>query len=1079
MKGVEMGVVRLLLVVLLAAAALLGQTDRATLRGTVADPSGALVPGVDIVVTEIATNADRKLTSDENGNYEVPSLKQGLYRLKADKAGFKAFVADNVLLDAGQVRRIDVTLQLGGTAETVTVEAGAALIQTETGTISGELDKKKFQDRPLVDVYPSPLALMTTMPGIQGNGWNLVMSGISDRNKQTWAMDGVANDTAGDQNDNPAFFETVQVTSVSGAADSSRATNFNMISKRGSNDWHGSASYKHENSALNAREFFDRKPKKSPYILHETNFDLGGPIFRDRTFFYAAWFHQSIPLGTWQNRNTATLKMRQGDFSDFTTTTIKDPANNGLPFPDKKIPASRFNAVSKKTMDLYIPEPTPGLAAPNTTVNNFGWYFPYNSDLYKGDWPMFRVDHKFSDANTVFVRWMARITPYIRPGSGFEWATYTQKRDHRQMVISDTHVFSPNLVNTFTFGRQTDYFIYGEEEKGVKPLTGKDAVAAIGLQGVNAKGYDAMGFPQMTIQDLATLNNSNGAINNVNADDGVNTYSDTMTWAKGKHVIKFGGEYRTYWWFSGSLSNQVYGNFTFNGNIAGRGFADFLLGIPQQSVRLEPLVNRPNHNKQAGFFFTDTFKVTPKLTLDYGLRWDYYANASYDDGLMYNFDLKSGSVIVPGELRSQVHPLYPANIPIITGDVVPKGSRKNIRPRISAAYRLTPTTVLRGGYGEFTDSWGYTARRPGSDPFVLTETYNNQNNVLGLSFPNPFPTGTGSATVPSQSVTVWPMDTDNGTIRQFNFTLEKELWSQLGLRLSYVGMRNSGINYGTYNMNKPQPSTIKFDQSRRPYPLFNSVNVFGTDGKVHYNSAQVELQKRVGTLVFNSNFTWSKNMYNWANTENPYAITNNWARDSANREKYWVNSFTLQFPFGRQQKFLSNIPAVLDYVIGGWTAQGISTFASGTWGSPQYSNSGGNTDPSGTLTNGGLPDAIRPSQPSGFNKTIDKWFEPTAYAPPPVGRFGNASANSIEMYPVNVQHLSLAKAFRITERFKATLTGAFSNLLNHPHFGNNATDGLQRNIQSTSPAVFTNTRPNYEPEKQSYRQIDLKLRIEF
>ncbi len=1069
---------RFLAITFAVAAALSAQTDRATLRGTVSDPSGALVPEAGITVTEIATNLERKVASDANGNFEIPGLKPGLYRLTADKAGFRNFVAENLLLDSGQVRRVDVTLQVGGTAETVTVQAGAALIQTETGTISGELDKKKFLDRPLVDVYPSPLALMTTMPGIQGNGWNLVMSGISDRNKQSWQMDGVANDTAGDQNDNPAFFDTVQVTQVSSGADASRATSFNMVSKRGSNDWHGSASYKHENSGLNARDFFDYKAKKSPYILHETNVDLTGPIIKDRTFFFVAWFHQNIPLGSWVNRNTATLKMRAGDFSDF-STAVRDPLNNSQPFPDKIVPASRFSTVSKKAVDLYIPTPNQGAA--NSTTNNYGWYFPYNSDLYKGDWPMFRVDHKFSDSNSIFVRWMRRVTPYIRPGSGFEWAIYTQKRDHRQMVISDTHVFTPSLVNTFTFGRQTDFFLYGEEEKGVKPLTGAEAVAALGLQGVNPKGYKAMGFPQISIQNLSTLVNSTGAINNVNSDDGVNTYSDTMTWANGKHVLKFGGEYRTYWWFSGSLNNQVYGNYSFNGNITGVGYADFLLGIPNSTSRLEPLVNRPNHNKQAGFFVTDTFKVTPKLTLDYGLRWDYYANASFDDGLMYNFDLKTGSVIVPADVKDKIHPLYDPRIPIITGDVVPKGYKKNFRPRVSLAYRLDNVTVIRGGYGEFTDSWSYTARRPGSDPFALTESYNNNNNVLGLSFPNPFPANIGSAAVPSQSVTVWPMDTENGVIRQFNFTVERELWSQLGLRLSYIGMRNSGINYGSYNMNKPQPSTTPFSQSRRPYPLFNNVNVFGTDGEARYNSGQIELQKRLGTVVFNTNFTWSKSLYNWANTENPYAITDKWARDGANRERYWVNSMTWQLPFGRQQRFLSEIPGVLNQVIGGWSMQAIATFASPTYVSPGYNNtllpdgSGKTTtDPSGTNTNGGLPDAISDPQGSNFTRTNDRWFDKNAFAPPPVGRFGNASPNSIEGYGINVQHLSLAKTFPITERFKMTFTGAFSNLFNHPHF-----QSINTNIQNPDPGKFTGTRPNYEPEKQSYRQIDLKLRIEF
>jgi hypothetical protein len=252
------------------------------------------------------------------------------------------------------------------------------------------------------------------------------------------------------------------------------------------------------------------------------------------------------------------------------------------------------------------------------------------------------------------------------------------------------------------------------------------------------------------------------------------------------------------------------------------------------------------------------------------------------------------------------------------------------------------------------------------------------------------------------------------------------------------------------------------------------VNVFGTDGKVHYNSAQVELQKRAGSFTFNTNFTWSKNMYNWANTQNPYAITNNGARDANNREKYWVTSLTWQIPVGRQQRFLGNAPKVVDFVVGGWSTQFVSSFASPTFVSPGYNNSNGNTDPSGTNTSGGLPDAIGNPQPSGFARTNNKWFDAAAFAPPPVGRFGNASPNSIEGYGIKVQHLSLAKSFHITERFKTTFTGSFSNMFNHPHFSS-----INTNIQNADPGKFTGTRPNYEPEKQSYRQIDLKIRFEF
>ena len=188
-------------------------------------------------------------------------------------------------------------------------------------------------------------------------------------------MDGVANDTTGDQLDNPAFFETVQVNQVTSGTDMARATSFNMISKRGANDWHASAYYKHENSGLNATETFARAAglKKPPYILHEADADLTGPIIKNRTWFYAAWIHQVIPLGSYTQRNTPTLQKRNGDFSQF-TTVIKDPFNNLVPFPNQQIPVNRFSSVSQKVMDLYYPKPNLGGA--NTFTNNYGWYFP-------------------------------------------------------------------------------------------------------------------------------------------------------------------------------------------------------------------------------------------------------------------------------------------------------------------------------------------------------------------------------------------------------------------------------------------------------------------------------------------------------------------------------------------------------------------------------------------------------------------------------------------------------------------------------------------------------------------------------
>src|ERR1041384_2682182 len=342
LKGLMHFKLKLGLLTFLAATALLAQTEKATVRGTVTDSTGSVVPDAVITATDIATNIDRKTTSDTNGNYEIPNLQPGTYRVKADKVGFRSFVAASVLVDAGQVRRVDVPLQVGSTAETITVEAGAALIQTDSGTIGGDLDtRKKYPDTPLVDIYPSPLALLTTTAGIQGNGWNVVMGGISDRNKQTWAMDGVANDTTGDQNDNPNFFEVVQVTTVDGGAGNARAAAFNMVSRHGTNSFHGGVYYKHENSALNARDFFS--PSKTPYIFHEWEAELSGPIIKNRTFFFAGWMHQSIPLGSFRTASVPTDLMRQGIFTQL--GAIKDPTT-GLPFPGNIIPKDRLSNVS-------------------------------------------------------------------------------------------------------------------------------------------------------------------------------------------------------------------------------------------------------------------------------------------------------------------------------------------------------------------------------------------------------------------------------------------------------------------------------------------------------------------------------------------------------------------------------------------------------------------------------------------------------------------------------------------------------------------------------------------------------------
>jgi len=378
--------------------------------------------------------------------------------------------------------------------------------------------------------------------------------------------------------------------------------------------------------------------------------------------------------------------------------------------------------------------------------------------------------------------------------------------------------------------------------------------------------------------------------------------------------------------------------------------------------------------------------------------------------------------------------------------------------------------VVRGGYGEFTETWAYNARQQGGGPFQLTETYQNQvtNGVALLTFPNPFPSGTAGASVPSQSVTAYPMKTDNGVIRQFNLTIEKELWG-MGLRTSYIGSRGSGLNY-SLNINKPKPGTVRFTNDMKPWPQFVNTTAFRNDGAWHYDSLQAEVRKRMGSFTFNSNWTWSNSLYNYYITENPYDVTSRWARDAVNRRHYWVTSFTWALPFGKERRFLSNAPGIVNNVLGGWGVQWVTTMATGGYFSPSFSGS----DPSNTNTSGGLPDRVADGNKASGQQTRLQWFDPTAFSVPTNGRFGNSGVNILLGNGINVSHMSLAKTFRVTERFKATLTGAFSNLFNHPHFLNPLT-----NISTADPGKFTATQYNYNPEKQGYHQLDVKLRLEW
>lgn len=1044
------------------------QTDLSTLRGVATDPAGAVVPKVSLTLTNKETGIARQFQTNEAGEFEIPYLTPGQYRLAATAAGFKTFVADNILITAREIRRIDLTLELGSVGTEVTVSGGAALIETEGAQIADGFNKQQFVDSPLSQSF-FPQAYMTTLPNVQTDmgGWSLRFAG-QPPSQVAESMDGILSDGTVNLVQNMNDFEELQVVSVGNSAEFSRVANFGMTGKSGTNQFHGKAYYDFINSALNARQTFS--PFKVPYKEHRGGGHFSGPIIKNRTFFYAAYSLVRIPSATFFNRNVPTEAFRRGDFSRLLNQArpvqVRDPLN-GQPLAGNILPASRFNPVAVKTQDTYIPRPNIG--GPDLISNNYGFLHPYALDLFKWDSTTDRVDHKFSEKNTIFGRFINRITPYILAGSFPDVGTWTRLRNHHSIVISDTHVFSPSLVNTFRWGWAKDYFIDGDEIKGFKPVTGDQVVQTLGIQGVNPRGLKAMGFPTMNITGVNQLRVQPGG---VNLDRNDFTFSNSLTWNRGSHVMKYGGELRWFRDFNGGIPEGTYGIFNFDGFLSGEAYADFLLGLPRSSSRLDPFTDRFRSAYEAGLFAQDTYKVSRRVTLDLGLRWEYFSSPLYSDNLQFNWQPDSNTVSVPQEALSKVSPLYPKNIRLAAGQVKPNPPRNLIRPRIGAAWRIKDDFVLRGGYGAYSEALGQFARIQTGGPFQISETYFNDPaaGTQFLSFPNPFPSSlAAAAAAPSQSINGFPLNTKHGIIHQFNASLEKELHG-FGLRLSYIGSRSRGLNY-LLQLNKPQPSTQAFTAARRPYQPFVGAAFWQNDGRANYDGGQVQLTRKVGAVKFDFHYTLSNSLADYLNLENPYSHTF-WNRDQYNSRHRAVFNVDYDIPVGRGRRYLATAPAPVQFVLGGWSTNWVSYFQSGQYFSPTYSGA----DPSGTNSVGGFADRIGNGNLDSGQRNPNRWFDASAFAPPPLGRFGNTGVNVLEGPGLNLHHLSVVKEFRVTERLRVNYQAMVTDIFNTPHY-----TFPNSNITVTGQVarIFGLQGGGAPREKSASREVQMRLRIEF
>jgi len=1057
----------------------------------VTDQSGAAVPGVSVTLRNVDTNIQNHTVTNERGLYEVTHLNPGRYEATAELPGFKTILVTNILLQTSATLRVDFRLEVGEVTTSVNVEAAPPVINTEGAEVAAVRDFDEMVRLPINTRGNIGEGFYYTMlvftPGAQrGQGSNFSLAGARGFQWNT-SVDGITqvsplfDNSVGPAQSNMEMTSELRIQLSNDKAESATPGGFYATSKSGTNQLHGSAFYYWSGSELNARNPFSLSVPNTSAKSYGGS--LGGPIVRDRTFFFITVEKDPETQERIFNSDLPTLAFRQGDFSSLLPDTqIVDPLT-GQPFPGNIIPSSRLNPSSLLIQDHFYPAPNSG--GLDDFVGN--WRGVGEGELYK-DIVEGRVDHKISDSNSVFVRlsWN-RGGAHVYDYNLITMPIREQDRRSTTLTVSDTHTFSPSIINEFRFG------FMRSENPAFNPLDGRALVQEFGLQGLQLTDIGE-GAPVFAFNNFETIGASDIF---QDPSEAITQVVNNVTWTRQEHTIKTGIEVK---WnrgtnFPGGTTFPVrqFGDFLFTGTFTGFDYADFLLGLPQRAQRGNPapLINMVNTD--FSFFIQDDWKATPKLTLNLGVRYDYNPPYHERDDAFFNFDSTTGQIIVPNEeALSKVSPLFPTDLaPVVTAaqagapESLWNSDLNNFTPRIGFAYRLfsDSRTVLRGGYGIYIDHMTSSLWRLGTGgPYVSFETFNNSltNGVPDFQFPRAFPAGFG--TIGAQSFDAIDPNFRNPYIQQWNLSLEQEVWD-MGLRLSYIGTASRKLSW-TRDINQPLPSTEPFSNEKRAFPDVNQILV-RENGAIHnYDSMHMVVERKMKSgLSYQLGWTWAKNLTDaQSDSTTSSRPQNSWARHleysnvSYTPRHRVVGSMLWELPFGRGRRWASGMSRGADWALGGWTISSTLQAATGEFFSPTYNG----FDVSNTNEFSGRPDRVGDGNLPGSQRELGRWFDLSAFVVPGdldgdnrpdinVGRFGNSAPNILEGPGLFSLGLGLHKYFQITEQARIIVQGTFTNAPNHPGYANPVSD-----IRSSSAGFVRSTSRFGGP-----RRGQLAVRLEF
>ncbi len=1048
-----------------------------TFSGQVIDPTGAPIANAQVEVIEQRTGISVRKQTSAQGYYTVPLLSPGNYSVQVSAPRCATVTRRNLVLRINQTIRQDFTLQAGAVQQVQVTVAGPPLLNSETSEIGNVISEHAIQQLPLNGRNFSQLALLVpgTNPGpvggirAQGNGNETQRAGaeiVADGARgsfNTFMIDGIddRDQSVGTIKVFPNLEDIQEFQVQQGNYDAEFASGgavVNVVTRSGSNELHGSAFEFLRNDALDARQFFDAQ--KPQFQQNQFGFAIGGPIRKNKTFFFGDYQGLRIHTAATSIVSVPTAAMRAGDFSGF-PATIFDPStfnpatNTRTQFSGNIIPSGRIDPVARNLLALFPLPNLPGVTN-NLRINPLQVQVQDQFDA--------RVDQSFSDKDSMFARYTygradisypatpVLVNGVINPlafaqGNSIAGTLKLNHAPSQQATVQEVHQFTPNLLNQLALG-------YTRFALRVSSLDeGHNLASRLGLQGANTganagamasltisgeAGYDSAFLPEVVPQNTWQL-------------------SDTAFYTHGAHLLRFGFSaiQNRFGFFqlanpSGALSfSGTYTNDPSSPLGTGAGFADFLLGLPVSSGKSTLPQGTPYARYgEYGAFVQDQWRVTNRLTLNLGLRYDLFTPVSEQHNRLSDFLLSSGTLTLAGQngISSSILDLQ----------------KHDFSPRIGLAYRIGDKTAVRAAYGLFyfnEQGTGGSARLFTNFPFAQQFTVACSSTTPCLSTSSGIPATPSANNVPT--VVYQPASNLTPNVQQWHLTIERQLTSSLVARAAYVGSHGNHLNIAiNENVAVPGPGPVA---PRRPFPAFGVISSWEPRGISNYNGLQLSAEKRYSRgLSLLAAYTWSKSLDEGGggnsssgdprnNIQDPRDIRASYGLSSFDYRHRFTLSTIYELPLGTGRRFMNNAPRFANAIAGGWQIASIVTAQSGAPFSVFLATPTANT---GTFTR---PDRICNGNLPADRRTASQWFDVSCFVNPPPFTFGDAGRNILIGPGLFTWDFAADKDFRLNERIGLQFRSEFFNLLNRANFGlPNASIGST--AAGTITTVVTNAR---------------------